>query len=336
MARSTDRPADDLADVWGLLDALPPAAPRIDLAATTVDLVAAQVADQAALPQRRAGRPWGWAARVAVVAAALVAGLAAGSSFAPDPDRRMLQQLPLIEHLVILREAGSIGFLEAVAERMGGRQPPPRWMRIGREPEDMESEAVAFDAAVESLQRSFGETIDADLLARRRQWVAALPVAERAELERSAELFGNLSAIDRRDLTAVARMLADPAAGRLRDAARTWHLIVTAMNPVFRRAVVEMPAADRLEVLERSPGRFEPRPPARPRDDFRDRRPPPGPSPRPGAVPPPASRDGRPRPGDWPAPFDGQPPFQPPFRRVGPPPAGDPRAAPAETPAPPR
>lgn len=335
MAHSADQPAEDLGDVWKLLDALPPAAARIDLAATTVDLVAAKVADESASPRRRPGA-WAWGARVAVVAAALVAGLAVGRGFAPDPDRRILQQLPIIEHLGLLQEAGSIGFLEAVAERMGGRQAPPRWMRFAREPEDPEGESLAFDAAVESLRLAFKAPVDADVLTRRRERVASLSESERAELERSAERFENLASIDRRELTAVARMLADPDAGRLRDAARAWHVVVTAMNPVFRRTVIEMPVAERLEVLERSPGRFEPRPPGRPRDEFRERRLPQGPPPGPGDAPPPVPGDGRPRPGEFPRPFTGQPPPQPPFRRPGLPPPGDPRAVPAETPAPPR
>ena len=262
MAHSTERPAADLADVWGLLDALPPAAARVDLAATTVDLVAAKVVGEPP-PGRQADRPWDWAVRVAAVAAALGAGLATGRSVAPDPDRRVLQQLPIIEHLGLLQEAGSIGFLEAVADRMGQRQTPPRWMRLARDPEELAGDALAFDAAVEALQRSFAEPVGAAMLARRRERVAALSAAELAELERSAEVFENLTSIDRRELVAVARRLADPAAGRLRDAARTWHLVMAAMNPVFRRTVIEMPVADRLEVLERTPGRFEPRPPVR-------------------------------------------------------------------------
>lgn len=326
MALPADQPAGDLGDVWGLLDALPPAAARVDLAATTVDLVAAKLADESTPPDRRASGPWGWAARVAVVAAALVAGLAAGRRLAPDPDRRVLAQLPLIEHFDILREAGSVGFLAAVADRMGGRQAPARWMRLARDPEELEREGRAFDAAVEALRQSFGEPVGDEVVAHRRERVATLPAPERAQLERAAEMFQGLTSIDRRELTAVARVLADPAAGRLRDAARTWHLVVTAMNPVFRRAVIEMPVADRLEVLERAPGRFEPRPPGRPRDEPRDRRPPLGP----GVGPPPPGA-GLSRPGDLPGPFSGPPPF----RRVAPPP-GAARAVPAETPAPPR
>ena len=168
--------------------------------------------------------------------------------------------------------------------------------------------------------------------ARRRQ-VTKLPAAKQADLERAAETFRGLSSIDRRELTAVAAALADPTNGRLRDAARTWHVILAAMNPVVRRSVVEMPAEERLEMLERSPGR--------PREDFRDRRPgegggeewrpPPfGPPGAPQIGPPRPGNGGPGRPDERPPGIPGPPGFRPP------PPAAEPRGAPAETPAPPR
>lgn len=327
-------PAADLAEVWKLLDELPSVRAGVDLAATTVDLVAAKVAGTAASPDRGAAGPRAWALRTATVAAALVAGFAAGRALAPDPDREVLQRLPLIEHLGMLREAGSIEFLEAMAERMDGRQGAARWLRFARDPQELQSEARQFDAAIEALRtEGVDAEIDDERLAVRRRRVASLPAAARAELERSAEAFDDLSSHDRSDVERLARTLVAPANERLVNAARLWHVIVASMNPVFRRSVVEMPAAERLEVMERSPGRFEPRPPGRPRDDFRERRPPEF---RDDALPPrprpPRGRgDGPPRPVNAPGPAGGRPAFGPPE----PPPAADPPAAPGETRAPP-
>ena len=50
-------PAGDLGDVWEMLDALPTASAGVDLAATTVDLVAAKVAGAA---RSRDREPVGW------------------------------------------------------------------------------------------------------------------------------------------------------------------------------------------------------------------------------------------------------------------------------------
>jgi len=326
-------PADDLADVWAALDALPPASAGVDLAATTVDLVAAKVANDAGPAERQVAGPAVWGIRIALVAAALVAGLAAGRSLAPDPDQRVLEQLPLIEHVSLLREAGSVPFLEAVADRMTGRQGPPRWMRVDRGPENLRTEARQFDEALVAFETEpIGRHAGVDVVRQRRQRVEALPATKRDELERSVEEFESLSSLNRRELVAVAQALRDPGEQRLRDAARTWHVLLAAMNPVFRRSVVEMSVSARLEVIDRWPDRFEPRPPSRPREDPRDRRPAEGWREFDGPGPRPPRGNGFTRPEGFPGRFTPPPPFRP----AGPPPAGGPREVPAETPAPPR
>lgn len=334
-------PAGDLGDIWQMLDALPTAAASVDLAATTVDLVAAKVAGAGRSREREAVGLAGWLMRLAAVTAALAGGLVVGRTTAPDPDRWVLDKLPLIEYLGLLREAGSVDFLEAVAERMSGSQEPPRWLRAGRDPQALRAEAKEFDEALKQLEAdATARARGADTLEARRRQVTKLPAVKQAELERAAETFRGLSSIDRRELTALATALADPTNGRLRDAGRMWHVILAAMNPVFRRTVIEMPAADRIEMLERSP--------ARPREDFRDRRPTgDGDERRPPFAPPqlgPAQAGrpqlGSPRPGNA---GPGRPGERPqggvpgsPGLRSPPSPARDPREVPAETPVPPR
>lgn len=329
-------PAGDLGDVWQLLDALPPAAARVDLAATTVDLVAAKVAGFARDGDRERTGPGRWLIPVAAVVAALAAGLVAGRATAPDPDQWVLERLPVIEHLDLVRQAGSLRFLEAVADRLSLNPELPRWLRAGGDPQALREEAREFDAALaklasEDVQGSLGR----DATKARRTAVAALPAARKADLERDAETFRRLSNLDRQELTAVAEALADPTNGRLRDAARTWHVLLAAMNPVVRRTVIEMPIEERLEMLERPAGRL--------RDEFRerrpnnaggpDRRPMPGGPPGVPSIGPPRPRTGEPnRPSER---FqEGRP--GPPGFRFPPPPGAGPREAPAETPAPPR
>jgi len=193
---------------------------------------------------------------------------------------------------------------------------------------------------------SIGRAAGEDVIKRRRQRVESLPASERGELERAAGTFQSLASIDRRELTAVAQTLRNPGEQRLRDAARTWHTLLAALNPVFRRTLVEMPVAERLEFMDQRPERFEPRSPGRPRDDPRDRRPPAG-----GGRPLAGERrpaagggefdgssqrqprgGGFPRAEGFPGRFNGPPAVRP----SGPLPAGGQREAPAETRAPPR
>jgi len=334
-------PADDLADVWEALDMLPSALVPVDLTATTVELVAARAAgDTARLPAAPALRTRAVWLLVAVVAG-LVMGVVTGRATAPDPDRRVLERLPLIEHLGLLQEAGSVDFLEQLARRMeAGQGPSARWLGFSRDADTLRAEAREFNAAIESLQADLaGSTTDREPLARRRERVASLGEAELAALEKSAATFEALAAVDRRGLARLAEALANPQAAGLHEAARLWHVIVAATNPAFRRNVIEMATAERLEWLARGAGRFEPRLPSRGREDERgsDRRPV---GPRPdgedrgwtGGRQPPFPRPGPGLPGAGNA---APPPGWPAFKKPVPPrPAAGP-AAPVETPAPP-
>ncbi len=254
-------PADDLADVWEVLDTLPYAKPATDLTATTVELVAAKVANDAqpeGAPQPRLIDRF---VPIAIILAGLVVGLVTGQATAPDPDARILERLPVIEHLGLLQELGSVGFLESLAEQMkGGPVNPPRWLWFVRDPKVLRSEAQEFEATLAALRSemtakaSSRATID-----RRRQRVAELPATDLSSLEKSAGTFEALTPIDRRELERLATVLADPAHAPLHEAAKQWHLIVAASNPAFRRIIIEMPSAERLEWLARSVGRNDQR-----------------------------------------------------------------------------
>jgi hypothetical protein len=347
-------PADALADVWDLLDALPRAAAGPSMTATTIEMVAVEVersaGSLAAVPNASARRgpapprPAGPTTRrllgaAAVVAGSLLAGIVAGRATAPGIQRRGLERLPAVRNVELLREAGSVEFLEAVAER---RFPPPRRPALPRLVADMRR----FEAGLESL-RAFRADAAADTgtLDARRAEVAAMTAAERRELERSAETFARLSGGEREDVVRLAEALGDPRRRDLIDAARLWHLWIVSCDPADRQDIIELGSRGRLEWLERqsrldrrADDRPDGRPPRgwdrdRPPPDLdRDERrwPPPGP-PRFGPPPfGPPRQDG----------FDGPPrPRRPPDRG----PAAAPRDAapseepsPAGTPAPPR
>lgn len=373
-------PADALGEVWNLLDALPRAAASPSMTATTIEMAAVEAERSAgsiaALPPSVAGRrgaastprsrPVGrrTLAAAALVAGSLVAGIVAGRATAPNTDhRRTLEYLPVVQNLDLLREAGSVGFLEAVATR---RFPPPRRPSFPRPAADMRR----FEAAVDSL-RSFRGDIqaDAETIDGRRAEVMTLEGAERRELERSAATFAGLTAEKRRELVRLAEAFGDPRRGDLIEAAFFWHLWILSCDPADRKDIIELESPGRLEWLERQTRidrRMEERLDGRPPRGWWDRqRPPPGPDPRDRDWPPPGPPNGPPRQGPpsfegpaaggpGPARLDGPPrPRRPPDRR--PPSTGpgssdepdDPVGAatpgfssgdrsPAETPAPPR
>lgn len=256
-------PAEALADVWQLLDSLPAAAASADMLATTIEMAAVTGAGGVAAAgggrtaaAANAGPSGGgrmmltrWLPAAAVVLASLAIGLAAGRATAPNPELAVLASLPIAQHVDLLREAGSVAFLEEVARRgyPAPRRPPPAQSSAAARA-DMEE----FDTAIAALRKAAPtDAAGSDVLASRRQEVLGLPDAKRRQLEKSVESYQRLSAADRRELAAVGRALADPDRGKLLEAARLWHLWIQLRDPADRRDVIDLGTADRLEWLDR-------------------------------------------------------------------------------------
>jgi hypothetical protein len=244
------QPASDLGEVWEALDALPRAVAPIDMAATTIDMAAVTAERHPASRTIRdavssvAAAP-GWLWPAVAVAASLVGGAVLGRVAAPDPDARVLENLPVIRHLPLLAEAGSVKFLKALAAR-GDRQP----QRMP--PEIMRGEQDEFDAAIADLRKDHvvGGAA-ATLISDRRKAIKVLDDDQRDAIERAVADFQAMGRTRQRDLVAVAAALADPQRDDLRSAARLWHLIVAASDPADRKNIVELDAESRLEWLER-------------------------------------------------------------------------------------
>lgn len=245
----TGKPADDLHDVWEALDVLPRAAASVDMAATTVDLAAVTAdrrgfGDTLGRGMRLPVSPRGWLRPALAVAGSLLVGVVLGRVTAPDPDRIVLESLPLIRHLGLLREAGSVTFLKSLASRRP--QPPARQVGL------LQDEAREFDAAIADLEQDHALGAAARPRAEaRREALAGLPADEREIVERAAAVFEELPQAKRSDMAAVAAVLASPAQGDLRAAARLWHLIIAASDPADRKNIIDLDADERLEWLER-------------------------------------------------------------------------------------
>lgn len=251
-------PSEALSEVWVLLDELPRAAASPVLTATTIEMAAATAADaRPASGARSILRRW--LAPAAVVATALVGGLVAGRVTAPDPDRRLLEHLPLVRHLDLLREAGSVTFLEEVSGRGG----PPLRIALRQGPAAARQDMTERTNALADLDR----LLQADAATRRR-FVADLPVEERAELDRSLRTFAALSGAERKTIAAVAAALVDATRPELQAAALDWHRWLAFSRPEDRDDIIAASTDKRLDWIDwyaaRIEGRLRPGPADRP------------------------------------------------------------------------
>lgn len=244
-------PADALGGVWELLDELHPTTASRTLAATTVELVAAGTAARSRDGWRSWGERWftSWRGPAAIVGVALVAGIVAGRLTQPGLDGRLLDDLPLVQYLDLLREAGSEKFLEAVAARDPG-VPPRLVIRAG--PEAAARAAAAWRAELDSLASALAHDRDppAERLQARREQLAALSLEDKVELERAARDFGRLSPNERQAVAAVARALVDPTRPQLREAAVVWHQWLAAVRPEDRAEIIGAGTDKRLEWID--------------------------------------------------------------------------------------
>ena len=266
-ATATD-PSLALADVWNLLDVLPAAVASPDMMASTIEMAAvpasaaisrtgSRIGTDSRARSGRVGRPapaaaWPsvkqWLPGAALVFASLLAGIAVGRATAPSPESALLASLPVVQHLDLLREAGSVAFLEAVAK---GGYPPPRRPLLAQSKADVREDAEEFDAAIASLRAGGVVTVDRETVSLRREQVLRMPEAQRRQLDRSAETFQRLTRADRSELIAVGRALADPGREQLLRAARLWHAWVQLRDPADRRDIIDLSGEDRLEWLDR-------------------------------------------------------------------------------------
>lgn len=311
-------PADVLGEVWPLLDELPRAVASPRLTATTVEMAAVSVGRDAAAAAAGGGagrRLPAWIVPAAVVALALAGGLVAGRLTTPRA-ARSFADLPLVQHLDLLQEAGSEAFLEQLAARRADlpvRGGPRFGGELARRATD------AFDAQVESLRDAL--VADRDRTTdERRAWFERLPLDERHELEKAAVAYRGLSRTERELVAGVAAALVDPARPELREAARIWHTWLSVVRPTDRPEIIGYGTdkrlawidwyVSRLDQRNRPPGGASPGggpagsglPSDRlPREWERRGRPPGGVRPgappplRPGAAPPPAETRAPPR-----------------------------------------
>ena len=112
-----------LARTWDVLDELPQATAGDTFAKTTIEMVTVAVekeiaAETVASSRRRIKH---LALAVGLLVAAVIAGFVGARSIWPDPNRQLIIDLPVIEHLDALSQFRDIAFLRSLNEQMGGK-----------------------------------------------------------------------------------------------------------------------------------------------------------------------------------------------------------------------
>jgi hypothetical protein len=265
-ADDRDNPAAALGEIWEALDMLPRSVPSPAATATTIEMVAISAQHRSAVAARPT--PQVWLAAAALMAAGFLGGATAGRATLPGPAGRVAQQpWPLVEHLDLLQEAGSVEFLHEVDRRS---YPLPRSFPLLQQPA---GEDPAFEAAINALRTGAAG-------ARR----LALEVTGPEEIEERMREVARIDGNQRRRLGDLARALANPENEHLVEAARLWHAWVASRDPAERRTIVSLDTDERLEWLDRY-SQLQSRLPLRPFNDA-ERPPRRGPPPR-GEIPSP-------------------------------------------------
>lgn len=264
--------AESLARAWSLLDVLPRHASPPSLTSTTLEMVAIS-ADDVGVGSRIGGLMpiLRLLAAAAAILVSLVAGYTAGFATRGDADGAGLALVPVAMHLGVLREAGSVEFLEALAAREVPRLPERFGIGLGRPYPELQQAVDAFVAAgfAEEEPPADGESASAadgaeplDGMPQKAKiagaaWkeikaqLAALAPQERREVNESIAAFDRLPPGERRTLVELARALADPGRADLVEAARLWHALVQFADPVDRRGLLELDVRERLEWIDR-------------------------------------------------------------------------------------
>jgi hypothetical protein len=250
---SEEAPADLLGNVWDALDVLQPS--------------------NAARAGGRGPGARQWALAGVIVAACLAAGFVTGTAGRGSGLYSPAETEAVIRHLDILREAGSVAFLEAFAS--GGFVTPPAALRgwdsprrplpddAASQPDGLREQPgteLAFpqlDAALVDFGRVFRpeEATSSGLTGVEAAAASDVNDIDTEEQRRTFEAhrmsLREMPPSQREDYKLLAEALVDPRRRELVEAAKRWHLWVAFADPVERAGLVDLPTNERLEWLAR-------------------------------------------------------------------------------------
>jgi hypothetical protein len=220
---------------WGLLDGLPRASVDEKFTKTTLEMVAlsavqdADAALRAAPVRQRRQRLAG----LISMAAALLVGFAIGHEVWPDPNQKLLADLPVLENLDLYYQVEDIAFLKELVRE-----------HVFDEP-DGEAPATPSVATAPSAADSEDEQ------AARRARIAGLDAGKQQELLRKQERFAALSTTEQQRLRDLqAQITSDPDSQKLLVALERYHEWLKTITTPQRAKLAELPAKQRVDQIE--------------------------------------------------------------------------------------
>lgn len=214
---------------WHLLDHLDRAEPEEAFTRTTLEMVAVAaeedlVETRAALPRRRRRR---WLVGGASLLVAAAAGFLLVATVRPNPNRQLLEDLPILENLDPYRQVEELAFLRLLA-REGLFAP---------------ADAPAVAAASRPLD---------DLFAERRERLEQMTRADKERLLRAQSRFSALPLAEQSQLRQLNRELAAASdSDRLQSVMRAYYDWLLVLAPYQRLELNELSAEKRVERVKR-------------------------------------------------------------------------------------
>ncbi len=225
------RRLQSLERTWDLLDELDQAPTGEPFTRSTLEMVAVAARDDLERSRTDAPRWRRWFTFGVVLAAAVAAGFFAVVALVPDPNRELLEDLPVLENLDEYRQTQSIEFL--------------RKLRKGGLFESVGVEGAAPAAVANAVEKS-------DSMAARRRRVENLNLDARRELQHNAERFAGLPRDERQRLRNLHEDLqGDPDADRLRRIMRGYCEWLSALDSYSQMELAEMTPDNRVASVKK-------------------------------------------------------------------------------------
>jgi hypothetical protein len=226
----------DLDQAWEALDALPNRKADDDFARTTMELVTIAASEDASTVTadavRAKHRRTAWFAAAAIAGALL--GFVAASLLLPNYNRALLNDLPVIHQVDVLRQVEDIEFVRRLAD-------------------DVDLDRLNTDESALENEKKQLTLIGSESLDVRREWVEALPAEEKVLLAAQTERFRKLDDDEKERLRKLERDI-DAGGDKLQDAFLAYSQWISKLTAAeqeeIRTDLRNQPVAEQIEIVE--------------------------------------------------------------------------------------